>query len=39
MLRVAPGIELQGGTVTSDAGLVLTRESDERLGLSALIDR
>src|SRR6266852_3976963 len=32
-------IEFQGATVTSDAGLLLPRELDERLGLSALIER
>jgi len=31
--------EFRGATVTSDAGLVLPRELDERLGLSALIER
>src|SRR5262249_48184413 len=31
-------IEFRGATVTSDAGLLLPRESDERLGLSALIE-
>jgi len=39
VLRVAPSIEFQGATVTSDAGLALPRELDEGLGLSALIDR
>jgi hypothetical protein len=33
------GIEFRGATVTSDAGLLLPRELDERLGLSALIER
>jgi len=28
----------QGSRVTSDAGLILVRESDERLGFSALIE-
>jgi hypothetical protein len=32
-------VEFQGATVTSDAGLLLPRELDERLGLSALIER
>jgi Transposase DDE domain group 1 len=32
-------MEFRGATVTSDAGLLLPRELDERLGLSALIDR
>jgi len=32
-------VELQGATVTSDAGLLLPRELDERLGLSASIER
>jgi hypothetical protein len=32
-------IEFRGATVTSDAGLLLPRELDERLGLSMLIDR
>ncbi len=32
-------LEFRGLTVTSDAGLLLPRESDERLGLSALIDQ
>jgi hypothetical protein len=32
-------IEFRGATVTSDAGLLLPRELDERLGLSALIKR
>jgi Transposase DDE domain group 1 len=32
-------VEFRGATVTSDAGLLLPRELDERLGLSALIDR
>lgn len=31
--------EFRGATVTSDAGLVLPRELDEQLGLSALIER
>src|SRR3989441_1011492 len=32
-------VEFRGATVTSDAGLFLPRELDERLGLSALIER
>jgi Transposase DDE domain group 1 len=32
-------VEFRGATVTSDAGLLLPRELDERLGLSVLIDR
>jgi hypothetical protein len=32
-------VEFKGATVTSDAGLLLPRELDERLGLSALIER
>jgi hypothetical protein len=32
-------VEFHGATVTSDAGLLLPRELDEHLGLSALIDR
>src|SRR5262249_24489363 len=32
-------VEFRGATVTSDAGLPLPRELDERLGLSALIER
>src|SRR5947209_13274237 len=32
-------VEFRGATVTSDAGLLLLRELDERLGLSVLIDR
>src|SRR5229473_1874680 len=32
-------VEFHGATVTSDAGLLLPRELDERLGLSALIER
>src|SRR5215467_10671441 len=31
--------EFHGATVTSDAGLLLARELDERLGLSTLIER
>ncbi len=30
-------VEFRGATVTSDVGLLLPRELDERLGLSALI--
>jgi len=32
-------IEFRGATITSDAGLLLPRALDERLGLSALIER
>src|SRR5437867_690800 len=32
-------VEFRGAIVTSDAGLLLPRELDERLGLSTLIDR
>ena len=32
-------IEFRGATVTSDAGLLLPRELDERLGLDALIEQ
>jgi Transposase DDE domain group 1 len=32
-------VEFQGARVTSDGGLILVRELDERLGLRALIDR
>jgi DDE family transposase len=32
-------VEFRGATVTSDAGLLLPRELDERLGLSPLIER
>ena len=30
-------VDFQGGRVTSDGGLILVRELDERLGLSALM--
>jgi len=32
-------VEFHGARVTSDSGLILVRELDERLGLSALIER
>jgi hypothetical protein len=32
-------VEFQGARVTSDVGLILVRELDERLGLSALMER
>jgi len=32
-------VEFQGAPVTSDGGLILVRELDERLGLSALMER
>src|SRR5713226_1545416 len=32
-------VDFQGARVTSDGGLILVRELDERLGLSALVDR
>jgi Transposase DDE domain group 1 len=32
-------VEFRGATVTSDAGQLLPRELDERLGLNALIER
>src|SRR6059036_3976723 len=32
-------VEFRGATVTSDVGLLLPRELDERLGLSALIEQ
>jgi len=32
-------VDFQGSGVTSDGGLVLVRELDERLGLSELVDR
>ncbi len=32
-------VEFRGATVTSDAGLLLPRELDERLGLSTRVER
>jgi len=32
-------VEFEGARVTSDGGLILVRELDERLGLSALMER
>ncbi len=32
-------VDFQGSRVTSDGGLILVRELDERLGLSALMER
>ena len=32
-------VEFQGSRVTSDGGLILVRDLDERLGLSALMQR
>ncbi len=32
-------VDFQGSAVTSDDGLILVRELDERLGLSALMER
>ena len=32
-------VDFQGSRVTSDGGLILVRELDERLGLSALVQR
>ena len=32
-------VDFQGARVSSDGGLILVRELDERLGLSELIDR
>jgi hypothetical protein len=32
-------VDFQGARVTSDGGLILVRELDERLGLSALMER
>ena len=32
-------VDFQGSRVTSDGGLLLVRELDERLGLSELIER
>ena len=32
-------VDFQGSRVTSDGGLILVRELDERIGLSELMDR
>ena len=32
-------VDFQGARVTSDGGLILVRELDERLGVSALMER
>jgi hypothetical protein len=32
-------VDFQGSQVTSDGGLILVRELDERLGLSGLMER
>jgi Transposase DDE domain group 1 len=32
-------VEFQGARVTSDGGLIVVRELDERLGLGVLVDR
>ena len=32
-------VDFQGARVTSDGGLILVRELDERLGMSALMER
>ena len=33
------GVDLRGSRVTSDGGLMMVRELDERLGMGALIER
>ena len=37
--NTSPKVDFQGSRVTSDGGLILVRELDERLGFGALIDQ